>query len=115
MFDDEERAELIVKEYGFNFDVIKKNDIISLIEQELCNKNRNGNMTLRVLCFYLFCLGDINDVHILEKAKYSSFDAGYMIDGEWIDILRKTDNESERQSLIQKTTNELKSYFRICW
>ena len=24
MFDDEERAELIVKEYGFNFDVIKK-------------------------------------------------------------------------------------------
>lgn len=113
MFDDEEKAESIIKEYGFDFDDIEKSDIIFLIEQELCNKNRNGNMTLRVLCFYLFCLGDTNDVHILEKAKHSSFDAGCMIDGEWIDALRKTDNESEKQSLIQKNTNELKSYFGL--
>ena len=43
---------------------------------------------LRVLCGYLYCLGDISDVPLLEKVKYGiDMDVGTMIDGEWIDSL----------------------------
>ena len=36
---------------------------------------------LRVLCGYLFCLGDISDVPLLEKVKYGiDMDVGTMID-----------------------------------
>ena len=40
------------------------------------------------MCGYLFCLGDISDVPLLEKVKYDiDMDVGTMIDGEWIDSL----------------------------
>ena len=38
---------------------------------------------------YLYCLGDISDVPLLEKVKYGiDMDVGVAIDSEWIDSLK---------------------------
>ena len=50
-------------------------------------------------------MGDISDVPLLEKAKYSiNMDVGCMIDGEWIDSLKNGGISSQyirsRQEII---------------
>ena len=88
----DERAENFIKRFGFDFDKIDKNQIISLINEEferaVEERKRcfyDSSECLRVLCGYLYCLGDISDVPLLEKVKYGiDMDVGTMIDGEWI-------------------------------
>lgn len=95
MLTSDERAENFIKRFGFDFDKIDKNQIISLINEEferaVEERKRcfyDSSECLRVLCGYLFCLGDISDVPLLEKVKYDiDMDVGTMIDGEWIDSL----------------------------
>lgn len=95
MLTSDERAENFIKRFGFDFDKIDKNQIISLINEEferaVEERKRcfyDSSECLRVLCGYLFCLGDISDVPLLEKVKYGiDMDVGTMIDGEWIDSL----------------------------
>ena len=92
----EERAEFFIRKLGFDFDKIDKNQIISLINEEferaVEERKRcfyDSSECLRVLCGYLYCLGDISDVSLLEKVKYGiDMDVGTMIDGEWIDSLK---------------------------
>lgn len=74
------------------------------------NYQNGSSEYLRFLCGYLFCIGDINDVEIIEKAKYSiNMDVGCMIDGEWIESLENGGMESEdvcsRQLLIDDFVN----------
>ena len=91
-----ERAEYFVKKLGFDFDKIDKNQIISLINEEferaVEERKRcfyDSSECLRVLCGYLYCLGDISDVPLLEKVKYGiDMDVGVAIDSEWIDSLK---------------------------
>ena len=95
MLSSDERAENFLKRFGFDFDKIDKNEIISLINEEferaVEERKRcfyDSSECLRVLCEYLYCLGDISDVPLLEKVKYGiDMDVGTMIDSEWIDSL----------------------------
>ena len=84
----EERAETLVKEIGFDFDKIDKNRIGQLIEKEISDFQEGSSEYIRLLCGYLYCLGDKSDIELIECAKYGiNFDVGFMIDQEWIDSL----------------------------
>ena len=87
--DNEERAELLIAKYGFDFDKIPKSEIIELLKQEIDDFQEGSSEYIRVLCGYLFCLGDGADADLIEKAKHGiNFDVECMIDGEWIESLR---------------------------
>ena len=106
----DERAENFIKRFGFDFDKIDKNQIISLINEEferaVEERKRcfyDSSECLRVLCGYLYCLGDISDVPLLEKVKYGiDMDVGTMIDGEWIISLKNNGIEMEEYDIQSK-------------
>ena len=61
---------------------------------------------MRVLCGYLYCLGDISDVPLLEKVKYSfDMDVDIAIDFAWIESLKnggiKTKYTQTRKEIIK--------------
>ena len=77
----EQRTEQIIKKYGFDLINISKEEIIDLLQKEIADYQPGSSEYLRVLCGYLYCMGDISDVPLLEKAKYSiNMDVGCMID-----------------------------------
>ena len=116
MLSSDERAENFLKKFGFDFDKIDKNEIISLINEEferaIEERKRcfyDSSECLRVLCGYLFCLGDISDVPLLEKVKYKiDMDMGVAIDGIWIISLEK--NGMEIKELIKYFVDEYKGW-----
>ena len=109
---DETRAEQLVLKYGFDFPTIDKAEIVALLRDEIKNLKENGSdghTYLRVLCGYLFCMADTEDIPLLESAKYDvSFDAGCMVDGAWIDCLKQDD---DRRELTEAFMEETKHYF----
>ncbi len=101
----EKRAEILINRYGFDFSEKYHAEIKQFIEKEITNYQSGSSEYLRFLCGYLFCIGDINDIEIIKKAKYSiNMDVGCMIDGEWIESLENGGIQSQyvrnRQSLI---------------
>ncbi|WP_110323855.1 hypothetical protein [Hungatella effluvii] len=101
----EQRAEQIIIKYGFQFNYISKWEIIDLLQKEIVNYQPGSSEYIRLLCGYLYCLGDISDVTLLEKVKYSiNMEVGCMIDGEWIDSLNNGGVETQftgsRQEII---------------
>lgn len=113
----EQRAEAIIKKYGFDFDKISKEEIRSLIDAEIADFQEGSSDYIRVLCGYLFCIGDESDVPLLEKAKYKiNFDVGCMIDSYWIDSLKNggAANDAvyldDRETLISYFIDEYKNY-----
>lgn len=93
----EQRAEQLIKLYGFDFEKINKADIINLIEKEISDFQPGSSEYIRILCGYLFCIGDESDAELIGKAKHNiNFDVECMIDGEWIDSLKGTENEYTR-------------------
>ncbi len=93
--DKEELAEKLAAELGFEFDSISKAYIIKLLEKEL-NEYKYGESAeyIRLLCGYLFCLGDRSDIPLIKKAKYDlNMDVGCMIDGEWLQSLENGGKE----------------------
>ena len=109
---DEARAEQFVLKYGFDLTTIDKAEIVALLRdeiKELKEHGSDGHIYLRVLCGYLFCLGDAEDIPLLSSAKYDvSFDAGCMVDGAWIDCLKQ---DGDRRELIEAFMEETKHYF----
>ena len=98
----EERANNIVKKYGFDFTRISKSEIRGLIEKEIENYQDGSSEYIRVLCGYLFCIGDYEDAELIERAKYSiNFDVGCMIDADWIEALKGNMSEEDKQVQIQ--------------
>lgn len=90
----EQRAEKVIQKYGFDFNNIFKSEIISLIENEIVNYQSGSSEYIRLLCGYLYCLGDETDVALIEKAKYKiNMDVGCMIDIEWIESLKGVKSE----------------------
>jgi len=84
----EERAEKLISELGFDFEKISKDYIVSLLEDEIANYQEGSSEYIRLLCGYLYCVGDVSDVPLIKKAKYGiNMDVGCMIDEEWIDSL----------------------------
>ena len=104
---------------GFDFDKIDKNNIIYLLNEEFKRAIKeekedsdffDSSECLRVLCGYLFCLGDISDVPLLEKVKYKiDMDMGVAIDGIWIISLENNGMEMKEYDIPSK--KELIKYF----
>ena len=91
----EERAEALIRALGFDFAAISKERIQALLQREIEEFQEGSSEYIRLLCGYLFCLGDAADVSLLEKAKYGvNFDVGCMVDGEWIDSLKNGGRET---------------------
>ena len=85
----EQRAQALIEELGFDFDKIDKKRIVKLIEKELSDYHEGSSEYIRLLCGYLFCLGDESDVELLTRVKTGiNFDVQCMIDQEWIDSLK---------------------------
>ena len=102
----EKRAEALVQKFGFDFSAIPKSEIRNLIEREIENFQAGSSEYIRLLCGYLFCVGDAADVQLLERAKHEiNFDVGCMIDQEWIDSLKNGGVEnafvSSRETIIE--------------
>lgn len=84
----EQRAEELMRTYGFDFQTILKDEIIRLIETEIDDFQPGSSEYIRLLCGYLYCIGDKSDAELIRRAKCEiNFDVGCMIDTEWIDSL----------------------------
>ena len=109
----EKRAAMLVQKFGFDFNTIPKSEIRILIEQEIENFQEGGSEYIRLLCGYLFCLGDVTDIPLLEKAKYKiNFDVGCMIDQKWIDSLKNGGIENEFVRPRKVIVEEFVSYYK---
>ena len=76
--------------------------VSTLIHACLLNKSYKG-----LLCVFLYCLGDISDIPLLEKAKYSiNMDVGCMIDGERIESLKNGGKRIE--NIMESVRNIMK-------
>ncbi len=113
IMDNEERAEQLIKKYGFCFTAISKSEIVELIEKEIADYQEGSSEYIRLLCGYLYCIGDKSDVALIKKVKYKiNFDVECMIDGEWIESLENNDVE-KRKDIVDRFVSYYKSYFRI--
>ena len=100
--DNEERAKNIIQKYRFDFDKIPKPEIVDLIKKEIENYQEGSSEYIRVLCGYLYCIGNASDAELIKRAKYGiNFDVGCMIDGEWIESLLSNDVDGQRNAIIQ--------------
>ena len=116
MDENEQRAEELIKKYGFDIDSLPRDEIKSLLNKEIENYNSGSSEYLRVLCGYLFCIGDPEDIELIAKAKYNiNFDVGCMIDSEWLDSLKGIQNDSirSRTELIDDFEKYYTSYFSL--
>ena len=116
--DNEERAERLIQELGFDFDSIPKSFIISLLEREVADFQEGSSEYIRLLCGYLYCLGDKSDSELIRRAKYNiSFDVGCMIDEEWIKSLENggvaEENVRDRSAVIDDFVNYYHNYFKV--
>lgn len=109
----EQRAEQIIKKYGFDFEQIPKEEIIDMIQKEITDYQSGSSEYIRLLCGYLYCLGDISDVPLLKKAKYSiNMDVGFMIDYEWIESLKNGGIEDENTRTRKELIDDFVSYYK---
>lgn len=97
----EQKAEQLIQKYGFDFDKIPKTEIRELIEEEIRNYQYSSSSEyIRLLCGYLYCIGDDTDIEMIDKAKHISFDVGCMIDSEWLDSLANKEDVRPREEII---------------
>ena len=109
----DKRAELLVQKLGFDFNAISKKEVQELIEQEIKDFQQGSSEYIRLLCGYLFCLGDITDVPPLERVKHEiNFDVGCMIDQEWIDSLKNGGIENEFVNSRKVIVDGFVSYYK---
>lgn len=109
----EQRAELLVKKYGFDFENIPKEEIIQLIQKEIADYQPGSSEYIRLLCGYLYCIGDISDVPLMEKAKYGiNMDVGCMIDEEWIESLKNGGVRARYVNEREKIIGDFVSYYK---
>ena len=98
----EERAKELIDRFGFDLDSIPKDEIISLTEKEIKCYHDGSSEYIRLLCGYLYCIGDSSDIPLINKAKHINFDVGCMIDGEWIQSLENGGKENKEKYIRPK-------------
>ena len=109
----EDRAECLINQYGFDLDRIPKMEIRALIETEISEFQQGSAEYIRLLCGYLYCIGDETDIALIKKVKYGiSFDVGQMIDDAWIENLEDK-NSNNRVRLIDEFVSYYKNYFGL--
>ena len=109
----EQRAEALIRKYGFEFSSVPKREIRKLIEQELENFQEGSSEYIRLLCGYLYCIGDVTDVPLLERAKYGiNMDVGCMVDWEWIESLKNGGVEAEYVNSREDIIRNFIAYYK---
>jgi len=112
----EARAKALLEKFGFDFKPEYRNEIIQLLEDEFSDYIEGSSEYLRVLCGYLFCIGNPTDLELIKKIKYGiNMDVGTMIDSDWICSMEGIVDEYtiEREELITNFINYYKNYFTI--
>ena len=112
----EQRAEALIRKYGFRFDTIPPEEIRRLIQEEIEDYRPGSSEYIRLLCGYLYCIGDRSDVPLLERAKYGiNMDVGCMVDGEWIESLKNGGQAAEyvrpREEIIRDFAAYYETYY----
>ena len=88
--DKEELTDKLAKELGFDFSKISKAYIIEMLEKEIAEyKDGDSAEYLRLLCGYLYCLGDKSDIPLLKKVNSLCMDRLY--------DRRRVDNEPRKR------------------
>lgn len=108
----EQRAEELIKKYGFEFDKIPKEEIVQLINDEVENFHQGSSEYIRLLCGYLYCTGDSSDAVLIDKAKHINFDVGCMIDSDWIESLKNGGNEAEYVNTREVIIEDFVTYYK---
>lgn len=109
----EQRAEKIIAKYGFDFEKIPKEEIIALIEAELDDFQEGSSEYIRLLCGYLYCIGDQSDVPLINQVKYGiNMDVGCMVDLEWIESLEHDGAEMDDVRSKEELIEDFKHYYR---
>ena len=107
------KAECLIDKYGFEFHDISKAEIRKLLEAEMADFQQGSSEYIRLLCGYLFCIGDKSDISLIKKAKYEiSFDVQVMIDNEWIENLEDS-NADVKARLINEFVEYYTNYFGL--
>ena len=88
------------------------------MEREVADFQEGSSEYIRLLCGYLYCLGDKSDSELIRRAKYNiSFDVGCMIDEEWIKSLENggvaEENVRDRLAVIDDFVNYYQNYFKV--
>ena len=112
----EQRAENLMNELGFDFGNIPKGFIVSLLKSEIENYQEGSSEYIRLLCGYLYCLGDASDAPLIKKAKYDiNMGVGCMIDSEWITSLENggvaDGNTRSREEIMSDFVFYYQNYF----
>lgn len=106
------RAENLIKKYGLEFAEVPKNEIVNLLETEIGNYQEGSSEYIRLLCGYLFCIGDKTDISLIEKAKYNiNMDVGCMVDWEWLESLKNDGKETEYCHSRKELTDDFVEYY----
>ena len=106
------RAAALVKRFGFDFDNLPHDTIRELLQEELSHPQEGSCEYLRVLCGYLYGIGDTADLSLIEKAKFSvSFDAQCMIDTEWIESLKNGGKKKKHVRCRADIIEDFVSYY----
>lgn len=109
----EQRAEKIIEKYQFDFEKIPKDEIRAFIRAEIDDFQEGSSEYIRLLCGYLFCIGDQSDVPLLEEAKRGiNMDVGCMIDWEWLESLKNGGRETEEVRSKEELVEAFKFYYR---
>jgi hypothetical protein len=75
------REDLIINKYGVYPKEAYRDEIKKLLIEEIDNEPfSEDHECLRILCFLLFSLGNVEDCELIWKAKMLNMDAGCMID-----------------------------------
>ena len=102
----------IINRFGFDFSQKYHAEIRQLLEKEIMSYQEGSSEYLRFLCGYLFCIGDVNNVEIIKKTKYSiNMDVGCMIDSFWIESLENGGVESENVYSRQVLIDDFVDYY----
>ena len=108
-----QRAEAIIQKYGFDFPSIPRNEIVELIEAEIEDFQPGSSEYIRVLCGYLYCIGNREDAQLLRRAKYEiNFDVGCMIDLDWINSLEETADPGYQVTPRDELIADFVSYYK---
>jgi len=76
-----DREEFILGKYGICPGIAYRDEIRKLLKEEIENEqNVEDHECLRVLCFLLFSIGNVEDCELIWEAKMLNMDTGCMID-----------------------------------
>ena len=113
MDDNEMRAKNVLERFGFNFKEEYRKEIRLLLEEEFDNYQPGSSEYLRALCGYLFCIGNPDDLELIEKIKWGiNMDVGVMIGSEWINSMKgmSCDDDRTREELIEEYISYYEGY-----